>query len=273
MTHHTLHKIMTKKTTIGIVGGGNMGSAIVSGIRGTFSVRVCEKDALRAGRLRKKFRIAVQDLKTVVENSDAVILAVKPQDFESVLGEIRPLLTHQLVISIAAGITTLYIEKRLREKTRVVRAMPNLPASVGQGMTALCKGRWANAADIKLSRKIFENIGRVIEVQEKWMDAVTAVSGSGPAYVFLFVECFMKAARSLGFSDEMSKTLVMQTLKGSLNLLENRKEDAATLRAAVTSKGGTTQAALEVFSAHHFEEIFKKALLAARNRAKELAKK
>ena len=266
---------MTKKTTIGIVGGGNMGSAIVSGTRGKFSVRVCEKDALRAGRLRKKFRIAVQDLKTVVENSDAVILAVKPQDFDQVLKDIVraqhavPL----LVISIAAGITTLYIEKRLREKTRTVRAMPNLPASVGQGMTAICRGRWSNAADIKLSREIFENIGRVIDVKEAWMDAVTAVSGSGPAYVFLFVECFMKAARSLGFNEKLSRQLVMQTLKGSLNLLENQKEDAAALRSRVTSKGGTTQAALEVFFAHHFEKIFEKALMAARDRAKELAKR
>lgn len=178
----------------------------------------------------------------------------------------------KLVVSIAAGITTLYIEKKLGGKSRVVRSMPNLPLQIGQGMTGVCSGRWATKADVQSAVNIFKMVGDVVLVDENRMDAITAVSGSGPAYVFLFAECLLKAAKMLGFDDKQSQQLVTQTLRGSLTLLEKSSEPAEVLRARVTSKGGTTQAALEVLMRHNLEGIFKKALLAARKRAKELAK-
>jgi len=260
------------KPTLAIIGGGNMGSAILSGIHKNFNVCVCEKDKSRADFLKRKFHVKTAELKNSLQQVKTILLAVKPQDFEEILKEIRPQFKNQLIISIAAGITTPYIEKRLGRKIRVVRVMPNFPAQIGQGMAGICKGKFATHVDLALTRRIFNSIGTSVIIDEKWMDAVTAISGSGPAYVFLFVECFEKAARSLGFKKDMAKQLVRQTLKGSLALLESQNVDAAELRARVTSKGGTTQAATDVFMKHHIEKIFEEALKAAVRRAKELAK-
>jgi len=261
------------KTRIGIIGGGNMGTAILSGIVKKYAVSVCEQDKRRRQFLKRKFRITAKDLTAVVAKSRVVILAVKPQDTEPVLKEIREVITKdQLVISIAAGITCRYLEKRLGTKVKVVRTMPNLPAQVTAGMTVLCRGKHASAKDLALACKIFNHIGKTIVVEEKWMDAITAASGSGPAYVFLFIECLNKAVRSLGLDEALSKELVYQTVRGSLDLLDHQKEDAAVLRARVTSKGGTTQAAMDVFKKNKLEKVFKTALGAAKKRARELSK-
>ncbi len=261
------------KNKISIIGGGNMGTAILSGIQRKFAVSICEKDAKRGQYLKKKFKVAVDDVQSVVTKSGVIILAVKPQDFDQILAEVRPFINKdKLVISIAAGIPTLYIEKRLGAKVRVIRTMPNLPAQIGEGMTGICKGKWASSADLSLACKIFNNIGQTVIVEEKWIDAITAVSGSGPAYVFLFVECFIKAARALGFDEKQSKQLVAQTIHGSLNLLESQNEEAGVLRSRVTSKGGTTQAAMDVFFRRDIEGIFVEALTAAQHRAKQLSK-
>ncbi len=262
------------QTTIGLIGAGNMGCAILKGIAKKFKVLVCEKDSVRAEELKKKFKLRSEDFKTVVSKSQIIILAVKPQDFDGILEELVQQITRkQLVISIAAGMTISYIEKKLGQGIRVVRTMPNLPAQVGEGMTALCKGKKASDSDLILAKRIFKNIGKIVVVDEDLMDAVTAVSGSGPAYVFLFVECLKKAAVSLGFEEQLSQALVLQTLKGSLKLLEESKEDVAVLRAKVTSKGGTTQAAMEVFEKNDLVKIFEEALKAAAKRAEELAKR
>jgi len=303
--------------TIGIIGGGNMGMAIIEGIRRQYKVLVCEKDSVRSQELKKRFKITTQDLDAVIKKSKIVILAVKPQDFDSILShrnfkneipipplagpdrqedsdvtppkaarrEIVPstarpiweemakaMTSNQLVISIAAGITTQYIEKRLGNNIRVIRTMPNLPAQVGKAVTALCKGSWAQESDIQSAQEIFKRIGKTVVVEESLMDAVTAVSGSGPAYVFYFLECFQQAALSLGLNEETSQELVIETLKGSLALLEKSKEEAGILRKKVTSKGGTTEAALAVLEQNKFAEIFARALAAARDRARELAK-
>ena len=249
-----------------------MGSAILSGIHQKFDVYVCEKDKTRANLLRRQFHVKLGNLEEILPQVKTILLAVKPQDFKEILREIRPQFKNQLVISIAAGITTSYIEKRLGRKTRVVRVMPNLPAQIKEGMAGMCKGKLATSKDLALTRQIFDSIGKSVVVDEKWMDAITAVSGSGPAYVFLFVECFEKAAVSLGLNKTIVKELIQQTLKGSLALLESEGVDASDLRARVTSKGGTTQAATDVFMKHHIEKIFEEALKAAARRAKELAK-
>jgi len=250
-----------------------MGAAILAGIGLKFAVRVCEQDADRAGFLKRRFRAKVADLAAVASGSCIIILAVKPQNFEDVLGGLRYYVRqNQVIISIAAGMTCRYIEGRLGKKTRVVRTMPNLPAQVGEAVTGICRGKFATAADIKTARQIFNCIGKTVVVEERFMDAVTAVSGSGPGYIFYFAECLEKAARALGLTPVMARELVTQTLKGSARLLERSGEGADVLRARVTSKGGTTQAALAVFEKHKMGKIVQQALAAASKRAKELSK-
>ena len=264
---------MNKKLCIGIIGGGNMGAAIIGGIRKKYRVLVCEKDDKRRAFLKKNFRLSVNDLRVVVENSNVLILAVKPQDFDAILQELKGFITNKhLVISIAAGMTTPYIEKRLGRGVRVIRTMPNLPAQIGKGVTALCKGNSAKASDALVAKKIFDRLGATLAVKEKDINAVTAVSGSGPAYIFNFVDCFIKAAQSLGLNEKDATSLVMQTMLGSMALLVGSYDSPRTLCEKVTSKGGTTEAALKVFHQARFEETFTRALKAAKKRAKELSR-
>lgn len=258
---------------IGLIGGGNMGTVIISRIFKKYSVTVCEKDKARASILKKKYRASPLDSKTLVQKSDIVILAVKPQDMELMLEEIKFFRNKKnLFISIAAGLTTEFFQKHLGGGARVVRTMPNMPAQIGEGVTALCKGRFATGKDLQIAEKIFVNIGQTVIVNENLMDSVTAVSGSGPAYVFLFAECFLKAAENLGLERSVAEKLVLSTLKGSIHLLSQSDESAGSLRARVTSKGGTTQAAMDVFLKNNIEQIFVEALAAAKKRAGELAR-
>ncbi len=259
------------KTKIGIIGGGNMGGAIIAGIAQKYDVLVCEQDQNRCQMLKEKYAIAVSDLAVILEESEVIILAVKPQGFDDLLVQMRPLLReNQLVISIAAGVTCQNIEKQLNQ-AHVVRAMPNLPAQVGKGITGLCAGKSTLDADLDLACEIFNCIGISVVVDEKDMDALTAVSGSGPAYVFLFAQCFQKAAESLGLDQKLSKALVFQTMAGAVRLMESQEEEAGVLRARVISRGGTTQAAMDVFEGYKLEAIFVEALQAAKDRAGELS--
>ncbi len=258
---------------LGIIGGGNMGTAIISRTFKKYRIAVCEKDMARVVLLKKKFRAVPASLSHLISSSDVIILAVKPQDMESVLVELKgSLKPRTLVISIAAGLTTRYFEKHLGKKVRVIRTMPNMPAQIGEGVTALCKGKQATPKDLQAASKIFSHIGEVVIVDEKMMDSVTAVSGSGPAYVFLVVECFLKAAEKSGLKPEIVEKLVQSTLLGSVNLYLKSKEPAGDLRVKVTSKGGTTQAALDIFLDNNFEKMFIDAIRAAQLRAKQLAK-
>ncbi|MCR4337306.1 MAG: pyrroline-5-carboxylate reductase [Candidatus Omnitrophica bacterium] len=258
--------------TIGIIGGGNMGAAILRRLKGKYKIAVSEKDPQRAKELAKKYRVKNCDLTSLVKNFQILILAIKPQDFKMVLEEMAPHLTpKQLVISIAAGIPTSFIEKALKGQVRVIRTMPNMPAQIGQGITAISRGRYATVKDLSVARKIFDCVGATVVVEESQLNAVTAVSGSGPAYLFLFAEHLISTARKLGLSEEHSRKLVEKTLQGSIELLLQSKEDAASLRAKVTSKGGTTQAALETFEKNHLGDIYQQGLEAAKKRAEELA--
>jgi len=259
---------------LGIIGGGNMGEAIIANSFKSFSVIVAEKDQSRQRYLRKKYRLTAQDIKTLARKSNIVVLAMKPQDIDVVLAELKRYLSADtLIISIVAGITTKYIEKKLSPKTRVIRTMPNMPAMVAKGITAICQGKYASTADVKCAQNIFNNLGQTAVVKENLIDTITAVSGSGPAYVFLFMECLMKAARSLGLNETLARELVIETFSGSVHLLKEKNLDPAVLRSKVTSKGGTTQAAMDVFVQNKLAEIIKKALVAARIRAKELSKR
>jgi len=260
------------KKTIGIIGGGNMGTAILNGIRRDNVVRVAEIDKKRVQALRKQ-RVVVKDLASVAKDADIIILAVKPQSFESTLKELKMYVNKsKLIVSIAAGITCAYIEKRLGKGIRVIRTMPNLPVQVGKGITGIAKGKYAKTSDFKLAEKIFNCIGKTIAVKEKDIDAITAISGSGPAYVYLFIEQFLKAALATGMKKKECIKLISETIEGSFALLEYEGVSPEELRKRVTSKGGTTYAALEEFRKGKSEQVFKNAVKAAKRRAKELSK-
>jgi pyrroline-5-carboxylate reductase len=261
-----------KKNIIGIIGGGNMGEALIKGLYTKHGVHVCETNELRVKYLKEKYkRIVCGELK-VAEAASVIILAVKPQDMELLLKQI-PAGGNKLFISIAAGLTTKFFEKHLGGKARVVRAMPNMPAFIGEGITGICAGLHAKSMDLKFAESILSVIGQTVIVKEPMMDALTAVSGSGPAYVFLFVEQWTNAAMKLGFNGAQARQLVLKTLLGSAHLLAQSPFDAAQLRAKVTSKGGTTEAAMKVFfKGNAFGKLMKDALVAAEKQAKELAK-
>lgn len=212
-----------------------------------------------------------QDVNSLVTKVDIIILAVKPQEMELVLEQIR-FSKDKLFISIAAGLTTKYFEERLGSQARVVRAMPNLPALSGDGVTGFCGGRFIKDSDMREAGKLLEALGGAVQFKESEMDAVTAVSGSGPAYVFLFVEQWINAAVKLGLNQQQARFLVHKTVRGSAEFLKDSLSDVAGLRAKVTSKGGTTQAAMDIFSKGKFDQLIYKALLAAKKRSKELAK-
>ncbi len=257
---------------IGFIGCGNMGEAILASLHKKHQCYICEPRLDRQLYLKRKYVAVFGMLSDVAKIADAVILAVKPQDLPDVFAEIKKLpLKKKVIISIAAGITTKAIEKALGG-VRVIRVMPNLPAIVGLGVSGLCRGKKATPKDLVVARNFFDALGVTIVVEEKMIDAVTAVSGSGPAYVFLFVECLMKAARKLGFSEKDAQILVYGTLLGSGHMLLQSSDGAESLRLRVTSKGGTTQAATDVFMKHDIRGIYEKALLAAKQRAVELSR-
>jgi pyrroline-5-carboxylate reductase len=270
------------KNIIGIIGGGNMGEALIKGLCKSYTVHVCEANHERVESLRGYKITHEQNISSLVAKVDIIILAVKPQEMEAVLNQIKTSKDKKdkLFISIAAGLTIKYFEDGLGDQPRVIRAMPNLPALIGEGITGYCAGRFTIEGDKGNAELILETLGgghgSVILFDEFQMDAVTAVSGSGPAYVFFFVEEWIKAATTLGLSEKDAKILVCETLIGSAGLLKKQRfskfEGLETLRTKVTSKGGTTQAAMDVFlKGDTFGKLMKEALSAAKKRAKELA--
>jgi pyrroline-5-carboxylate reductase len=263
---------MNNKKTIAVIGGGNMGGALIGGLAGEYAVTVCEQDSRKAAFLRRRYGVKSESVTLAMNSCEVIILAVKPQDLASVLAEMKTLVRpRQLVISVAAGITTRYIENVLGEACRVIRVMPNLPVVIGQGFTGITPGKSAGKADVSLARRLFGTVGKTVVIDEGAIDVVTAVSGSGPAYVFYFMEILQNAAVHLGLPKEMARQMILQTLKGSVGMLDQRQADATELRQRVTSKGGTTAAALSVLNQHKVEKIFYDALMSAKRRASELS--
>ena len=264
---------------IGIIGCGNMGESLLKGLsrimEKSTSIMVSETDALRRSEIQAKYKIIVEiDNNVLVKYSDIVILAVKPQDFEKVLKQevCCGISKDKLLISIAAGVTTKYIESVVGKDVPVIRVMPNMAAKIGEAISSISGGRFARAEDMKTAKEIFETAGEVVEVEEDLVDSVTAISGSGPAYFFYMVEALIEAAKDLGLKDEIAKKLVLKTALGSAKLLEALKEDPAVLIKKVASKGGTTEAAFKVFESKKFKSIVKEACKKAHSRSKELSK-
>jgi pyrroline-5-carboxylate reductase len=264
---------------IGIIGCGNMGEALLSGLskvlEKSVSIMVSELDASKRSAIQEKHKIIVEiDNNYLVKYSDVIILAMKPQDLENVLRQevCCGISEEKLLISIAAGITTKYIESVIGGSVPVIRAMPNMPAIIGKAVTAISAGSAAAKRDIELARKIFSTVGDVVEVDEDLMDAVTAISGSGPAYFFYIIEALAGAALKLGLDEKIAKELAIKTAIGSSELLEKLKECPGLLRKKVTSKGGTTEAAVKVFEDKGLKKIVEEAAAAACKRSKELSK-
>ncbi len=260
---------------IGIIGCGNMGEALISHLSKAVKNRlvVNDIDTTKTKNMAAKYKVSVADNKSLAEISDVLILAVKPKDFDSLLSEIAVNLAgNKILISIAAGITTKYIEKAVGKKIAVVRVMPNMPAIIGEAISSVSAGKWAKRKDILCAKEIFSAIGDVVEIDEKMVDSVTAISGSGPAYFFYLIESLIETAVDLGLEEKIAKKLAVKTALGSAKLLHILKEHPSILRAKVTSKGGTTEAAFKIFESREFKNIVKEAVRQAHNRSKELSR-
>ena len=278
---------------IAIIGGGNMGEAILAGLlrsgRQAKDIAVSEPVAERAAYLSQRYSVRLCSVADAVENASFVILAVKPADVEQVVAEIAAAAAQaesraveQVLVSVAAGVTTAYFESRLPAGSPVVRVMPNTPALVGAGVSALAAGRFATPDQLAEAAELFESVGRAVCVPESQLDAVTAVSGSGPAYFFLFVEALVDAAVAAGLSRPVATDLVVRTMAGSGQMLLERLEAsggaghgdpttaAAELRAMVTSPGGTTAAGLRELERGGLRAAVASAVEAAKARSEQL---
>jgi pyrroline-5-carboxylate reductase len=262
---------------LAIIGSGRMGEALLSGLlrTGTLEVGQVVCTDVREERCREIERIhgvtAHGDNRAAIEDADVVLLAVKPQVLERVLSPVADSLrTDQIVVSIVAGITTAAIERLLPAGVPVVRVMPNTPALVDEGMAVVAGGRHADEQDVAVAEHLLAAVGEVVRLPENLLDAATAISGSGPAYLYLLAEAMIEAGVHLGLARETATTLVRQTLRGSATLLRDSAEHPALLREAVTSPGGTTAAALAVLEGARLRAAVIEAATAARERAREL---
>jgi pyrroline-5-carboxylate reductase len=262
--------------TTAIFGAGVMGETLLSGLirsgRDVADLTITEKRADHAAQLKDKYGVSVLDNATAAESAQVLVLVVKPQDMHGLLAEIRDhVAPGNLVVSLAAGITTDFLESRLPEGSSVVRVMPNTPALVDQGMAAISPGRHCTDDHLAEAEALLRSCGRVVRVPEHYQDAVTAISGSGPAYIFYVVEAMIEAGVVLGLPRATSTELVVQTLFGAATMLKETGEHPTVLRERVSSPGGTTVAALRQLDDHKVRAAFITAMEAAASRSHELA--
>jgi pyrroline-5-carboxylate reductase len=283
---------------IAIIGGGSIGEALLSGLlragRQVKDLVVAERIPERARYLAETYSVLVTSVNDAVQSATFVIVAVKPADVESVIGEIAQAAAEaesdsgdQVFVTVAAGVTIQHFESRLPAGTPVIRAMPNAPSLVGAGVSALAKGRFATPQQLEEVSALFDSVGGVLTVPETQLDAVTAVSGSGPAYFFLMVEALVDAGVGVGLSRSVATELAAQTMAGSAAMLLERMHQerqgaddapsdlrvdttAAQLRATVTSPGGTTAAALRELERRGLRAAVDGAVQAAKTRAEQL---
>jgi len=262
-----------------IIGGGNMGEALAVGILSGGLAQaedITIHDILeeRLVYFSDKYHVNVsENISGAIETSDIVILAVKPQNMEKVLEDIAGAVGDKLIISIAAGVTLGFIEEHLGEKTRAVRVMPNTPALIGEGATALAGGKNATDSDIATARRIFDSVGITVVVKEELIDAVTGLSGSGPAYGFIIIDALANAGVNQGLEARTALKLAAQTMLGAAKLCLNGDRTPAQLTDMVTSPGGTTIEGIKALKDGRIEETLAAAVKAATRRSKELGKK
>jgi len=259
---------------ITFIGGGNMAAALIGGLLGkghaATGIRVVELQAEARARLAAQFGVTCLD-SAAAPLGEAVVLAVKPQQTRAAAAALRPWLTHELVITIAAGIRLVDLSRWLGGYATLVRCMPNTPALIGAGISGLYAGAAVGAGQRALADSILGAVGATLWVpEERMLDPVTAISGSGPAYVFYFVEAMQQAAQEMGFSAADARKLAVQTFVGAARLAAQSEEEVALLRERVTSKGGTTERALASMDADRVKDLIVRALHAANQRAHEL---
>ncbi len=273
---------------LGFIGGGNMAEALAHGLIQhklfkPIDIIVSDVAPERRRKLARSLKVATTDDNAeVIRESNAVVLAVKPQTIEQVMAEIAAELKKprrksaaggKLFISIAAGVTIARLSSGLGKRARVIRVMPNAPAMVGHGMAAMVRAQHASAADEALALRIFRAVGDAVSLKdEKLLDVVTALSGSGPAYVYLFAKAMADAAVSEGIPRPLALRMALKTIRGAEHLMRESKRDAADLIRAVASPGGTTEAALRRFAEHGFSDIVAAAVHAASDRSRELGR-
>jgi pyrroline-5-carboxylate reductase len=265
---------------IAILGAGRLGESMLRGLLSTgwrepHEVVVTSRRAERRDALVALYGVeATADNAAAIRDARLVVISVKPQDTATVLGEIATAVSgEQTLLSVAAGVTTAAIESRLPEGARVVRAMPNAPALVHEGIAGLCGGEHARDEDLEMATSALGHLGAVVRVAEDDMDAVTALSGSGPAYFALLTEAMIEAGLLLGLSRDVSTRLVVQTMFGSARLLRDEQMHPVELREAVTSPGGTTTRAIRELERSGVRAAFLNAINAATERSRELAER
>lgn len=263
-------------TRIAVLGGGVMGEALIVGFQRRISppptIVVAEKRPERAAELVERLGVLIAEPAQACVGADVVILVVKPQDIRALVDDIASSTEPgSLVISIAAGITTELLETAV-PLANVVRAMPNTPARIDSGVTGISAGAHCRPEALERARELLSSVGIVVEVPEALQDAVTAVSGSGPAYLFYLAEAMIDGACELGMPPETARTSVVHTLLGAARLLEASGEEPAALRAKVTSPAGTTAAAIAVLDAEDVQRSVRAAIESARDRSRELSR-
>ena len=262
--------------TIALLGAGVMGhtllAALVRSGHDPADLVVSDRFLDRAEQVAEPFGARAVSSAEAAELADVLVLAVKPQDMEALIAEIHDhVREHALVVSIAAGISTDFLERRLPEGASVVRVMPNTAALVDQGMSAMSPGRHCTPEQVTQARALLENVGRVVVIDESHQDAVTAISGSGPAYIFYVVEAMIEAGVLLGLPRDTSTELVVQTLYGAATMMRETNTHPTVLREQVSSPGGTTVAALRALEDHKVRAAFLTAMEAAARRSHELS--
>jgi pyrroline-5-carboxylate reductase len=266
----------SERGLLAILGAGVMGETVLSGLlrAGWSPDRIVATDRRpeRQVELREKYGVTIVENVEAAATADTVVLVVKPQDMSELLRELSPAIKPgTLIVSLAAGITTASIEAQLPEGVPVVRVMPNTPAQVDEGMAAISPGAHSEQRHLDRVHEILSATGRVLAVPERYQDAVTAISGTGPAYLFFVVEAMIEAGVHLGLPRDVATELVVQTMLGSAKLLRETGEHPTVLRERVTSPGGTTAAAIRELEEHKVRAAFMSAMEAARDRSRDLA--
>lgn len=261
---------------VAVLGAGVMGETLVSGLlRAGWSsddIVITERRAERAAELAERYQVEVAGNAEAVASAETIVLVVKPQDMAGLLEEIAASVrSGALVVCIAAGISTSFVEQRLPAGVPVVRVMPNTPALVDQGMAAVSPGAHCDDAHLERAEALLRATGKVVRVPEYHQDAVTAISGSGPAYIFYVVEAMIEAGVLLGLPRSTATELVVQTLYGAATMLRETGEHPTVLREQVSSPAGTTMAALRELDDHKVRAAFLTAMEAARDRSRELS--
>ncbi|THJ74680.1 pyrroline-5-carboxylate reductase [Candidatus Frankia alpina] len=262
---------------VAVMGAGRLGAAVLSGLLGSGhsagDVVVAERDAGRAAEIAARHGVEVHSPVVAAAKADVLLIVVKPQDVGALLTEIAPEVSAgALVVSLAAGVTTAAIEERLPSSPPVIRVMTNTPLLVGEAMSAMCAGRNAGEEHLAVAQALLAPVGRVTRVAESQLDAVTALSGSGPAYFFYLVDAMIEAGVLLGLPRPLATELIIQTALGSARMLRESGEHPALLREAVTSPAGTTVAALREMDRRGVRAALMDALEAASDRSRELGR-